>query len=247
MSASEHPAVTAEAESRLYALGLDPGPARTGAALISYGAGKWRYHDGGHLAFGGGYERAGKRVLRTGDELRALIRRAARVRGVVALEAVVGVIYKGRRPQDVFDTLMVQGQLAEASVSEGVEPALVPCQDAREFVCGRPPVSDAQVRIVAAGMLEGFPHELARGRETHIADAALYAIWAIARRLGLGFPRDLPGQVAAELWRAKQAEAQERAAEQVLGAVGSSDTAKGSRASARRAATATWPKHRRRR
>jgi Holliday junction resolvasome RuvABC endonuclease subunit len=159
MNASEHSEV--KVETRLYALGLDPGPVRTGAALISYGAGKWRYHDGGHLAFGGGYERGGKRVPRTGDELRALLRRTAHAGGLVALEAVVGVIYKGRRPQDVFDTLMVQGQLAEASASEGSEPALVPCHDAREFVLGRAPVSDAQVRIVAAGMLEGFPCELA--------------------------------------------------------------------------------------
>jgi hypothetical protein len=108
-------------------------------------------------------------------------------------------------------------------------------------------VSDAQVVLVAARLLEGFPCDLARGRATHIADAALYAIWAIARRLGLGFPRDLPADVAAELWRAKQAEAQERAAEQVRRATGIKDRTSGSREHARGAAPPTWSKHRRKR
>lgn len=152
------------------ALGLDPGPTKTGAAYVRFENGWMNIDMGGHFE-------------NSSDELRKLMQRAAMAREPIAVECIVGYAYEHKRMAALIETARVEGRLLERAEGLGTSALTIEAGLWRGSLCGAPGASDEQIRIAIEGVTKTWPKVLAVARP-HLFDAAGVAIAAIGRALG---------------------------------------------------------------
>jgi Holliday junction resolvasome RuvABC endonuclease subunit len=172
--------------SELYALGLDSGPSKSGAALVRLDDAGWP-----HIEIGGHYEN-------DSPELRRLIQRAAMVRATVGVEHVVHAFSK-KNEAAIIETARVEGRFEERAIGYGATVVQIEARSWRGQLTGSPRASDKQIRIAIEGLCKTLPGGKAVERE-HVYDAAGVAIAALAIRTGraVSVPAAVMAQVHAQ-------------------------------------------------
>lgn len=223
----------------LYCVAFDPGPTRTGVAVVGFDGGRFELLFGRHVEFGGGFFAAGQRFAPRGEsDVRFLVEDAAQAAPIlparselaplrpgaparpapagalVAVEQLIGYAYEAKRVQALIETARVEGRLIEVARRRGFEPVLIAAKEWRGALCRSESASDDQVRIVVEGLLHGIP-ALRAVERPHVYDAAGLAIVALARAAVL--PLCLPAPVETALWRQQQAEKSARTAARAAG------------------------------
>lgn len=182
-------------------LALDPGATRTGAAYVELDALGWF-----HIRFGGHVENGG-------SQLDGWLLAACSAGAAVAIEEIVGEVYKGRTGAHLMEASKAEGaQVAAAQRYRCKNLLRIPARDWRAELCHSKGASDAQIRIAVEGSCKTIPLISAEARE-HVYDAAGLAMVALARITGRTL-RLLPAvEAAIHLQREKEmAKRAERAA-----------------------------------
>ncbi len=180
-------------------LALDPGPSRTGAALVELPPGaSW------------------PRVLRAGhlelDQALAWVAEAVQWQQRVAVEMIVGYAYQASRVAGLVETARVEGRLMEAARGGPHDCLAMPAAEWREQLCGSRTASDDQVRVVVEGTARGIP-KLGYRERPHVYDAiglGIVALWRAHAPLGPHRQVKLPDAVLRALFRVQSDERQAR-------------------------------------
>lgn len=149
----------------LSVLALDPGPTRTGAALLELSPSGWPL------------------VLRAGHldrrELEVWLVEAQQLGRTVAVEQVQGYAYEASRVAQLVETARAEGWI-DGRVRGASRLLWASAAEWREQLCGSKVASDDQIRLVVEGLACGLPHVGSRERP-HVMDAVGLGIVALAR------------------------------------------------------------------
>lgn len=172
-------------------LAIDPGPSKSGAAVVEL-VGGW------------------PTVLRAGHlerwELETWLVQAVADRTFLAIEEIQGYAYEAKRVAQLVETARVEGWIEGRWLIGSQRPPLCTAAgDWRHRLCGTRTASDEQVRIVVEACARGIPRVGCRER-SHVLDAVGLAIDALARLSGRAL--DLPPAAARALLLQQQTEAQ---------------------------------------
>jgi Holliday junction resolvasome RuvABC endonuclease subunit len=171
------------------ALAADPGPTRSGVAVVSFDGRRFELRHGAHLRFGGGVIAAGVHEPIAGlADVEFLLDDLVEAGGVFAVEELVGWAYEAKRVQALVETGRIEGRFILAAIARGLVPRLVPAKDWRGALCRSETASDEQVRVMVEGLIPDVPHFRCEERP-HIYDAAGLAIVALCREAGVQIPR----------------------------------------------------------
>lgn len=170
-------------------LAVDPGPSKSGAAVVEL-VGGW------------------PTVLRAGHlerwELEVWLVQAVADHTFLAIEEIQGYAYEAKRVAQLVETARVEGWIAGRWFIGSQRPPLcTAAADWRQRLCGSRTASDEQVRIVVEACARGIPRVGCRAR-SHVLDAVGLAIDAIARLSGRAL--DLPPAAARALLLQQQTE-----------------------------------------
>jgi hypothetical protein len=185
------------------AFAVDPGPTRSGAALVDL-------RDDGWLEFvWGGH------VENHGAELHQQMRAAARAGAVIAIEHLRGFAYEAKRVAQLLETAQAEGEIRGRADQNWIEasadiaevraliaagelrpPQSIEAVDWRGELCRSKTASDEQIRIVVEGLCKVRP-ALKHDARPHAYDAAGLAIVALARANGRRI--ELPASVSSAL------------------------------------------------
>jgi Holliday junction resolvasome RuvABC endonuclease subunit len=167
-------------------LGVDPGPTRSGWALLSWDvSGRPAYVASGELAS-------------RGDDARALLEKWEPE--AVAIEKCSG-IFRGAAGIPLLETNWIGGMFAGLAISNGREVEEIKSADWRLALTGKRGATDGRVEEVLRGHVEGMPAP--RQTNAHERDAlgvACSALWRLRLRRcasGSGVSVALPPNVAA--------------------------------------------------
>jgi len=201
---------------------IDPGPTRSGAALVELREDGWV-----HIVWGGHVESAGA-------ELRQHMRSAARVGAIVAIEHLHGYAYQAKRVAQLLETAQAEGEIRGRAEQNWVEaaadpmcaahalvvagalpsPRAIEAVDWRGELCRSKTASDEQIRVVVEGICPVRPTLKADARP-HVYDAAGLAIVALARANNRRI--ELPASVNRALHLQQEAEKAKRAERKAAG------------------------------
>ncbi len=150
--------------SRVYVLGIDPGPTRCGWAFASREGGRFIYRGGGLVAS-------------TVAALDALL--AAHPSGLVGLEVVEGYAFAQARSSALVATSAVAGILE--GLAKGRQLVKLSAASWRRIVLGLRSPTDAQIKEVVGRLVDGLPTRT----NAHVRDAlgvAIAASWTTRLR-----------------------------------------------------------------
>lgn len=201
---------------------VDPGPTRSGCALVRLEPTGWP-----SILWGG-------HVDSNGTEIRTQLRSAATQGAIIAIEHLQGYAYQAKRVAALIETGQAEGlikglaelelreafiddKLAGRSVSASrLGPRQLTASDWRGALCRSATASDAQIRLVVEGLCKVRPAPKADARP-HIWDAAGLAIVALARENGRAIT--LPPALSGALHQLQVEEKGERADRKARGTV----------------------------
>jgi len=166
------------------ALGVDPGPTKSGWARVFLDPKDWLCIDyGAHLP-------------NDSDDWRKLLGDVKRSSGVLAIEQIHGYAYEASRVAALVETSRFEGRVLELARFSETRLLTFTNGTVRGELCRMRQASDEQVRIVLAGITR--PRAPFRADEqVHIYDAAAAAALAIIRTQGINL--QLPPAVSAAL------------------------------------------------
>lgn len=170
-------------------LAVDPGPSKSGAAVVEL-VGGWPM------------------VLRAGHierwELEMWLAQAAADRAFLAVEEIHGYAFEASRVAQLVETARVEGFIAGRWTLGSQRPPLCTAAgDWRQRLCGTRTPSDDQIRIVVEALARGIPRVGCRER-SHVLDAVGLGIDALARLAGRAV--ELPPAAARALLLQQQTE-----------------------------------------
>lgn len=193
-------------------LAFDPGPTRTGAALVALDEQGFTLLRWGHLPWTGGYTFQEQAHPFVGQDVLNFLDDAARMRSTVAIETIRGTVYPGRAAEPLFETRTAEGALIYACVLRGIHPSLYTAQDWRCALTGDPTASDVQIAMAVRGLLLGLPESIPPKESAHLFDAAGMASVILAHAIGTSALRLLPQQVVENLFDRQSLEKERRQA-----------------------------------
>ena len=218
---------------------IDPGPSRSAVAYVEYAdgrfrllEGRWRALDVLHSAADLAWLAQKLETTRREDGLYAVecivgyAYEASRVQQLVETARVEGELLLLGRTHGLLPVEIPAGDgrirdldtaLPPLPKRKKGEPARPRRRAAEQLLrgwrgelCHSPWASDAQIRIVVEGMVQGDGVRRTREEEEHLYDAIGVGIVALCRHLHLAL--QLPSAIETALWRQQHAEAAERAA-----------------------------------
>ena len=187
-------------------LALDPGATRTGVAAIGLSPMGW-----GHIIFGGHLEN-------DGPEIHAWLRAAClplEAGGLdcpIAVEEIVGEVYKGRTGAHLMEACKAEGAFVDFARRQLATLYRIPARTWRAELCRAQGASDAQVRIAIEGCFKTIPPMKAEVRP-HVYDAAGLGLVVLARYGGRTLRLPPAVEAAIHLQRERERVARERKSE----------------------------------